>query len=39
MGGVKVQEWLMLAAFVLLIVLWIFGNNWRSTPPRLPSSA
>jgi divalent anion:Na+ symporter, DASS family len=28
MGGVKTPEWIMLAAFVMLIVLWIFGSNW-----------
>jgi DASS family divalent anion:Na+ symporter len=27
MGGVKIQEWIMLAAFVLLIGLWIFGKT------------
>ena len=26
MGNIKVEEWLMLAAFVLLIGLWIFGS-------------
>jgi divalent anion:Na+ symporter, DASS family len=28
MGGVKTPEWIMLAAFVMLIALWIFGDNW-----------
>lgn len=27
MGRVKANEWMMLAVFVLLIVLWIFGNK------------
>lgn len=26
MGGIKIEEWIMLAAFVLLIGLWIFGS-------------
>jgi DASS family divalent anion:Na+ symporter len=26
MGAITVQEWLMLATFIILLVLWIFGN-------------
>lgn len=28
MGPMKTSEWIMLAVFVLLIVLWIFGSSW-----------
>lgn len=28
MGPMKVQEWIMLAAFVMLLVLWIFGSQF-----------
>ena len=28
MGAMKTSEWIMLAVFVLLIVLWIFGSSW-----------
>jgi DASS family divalent anion:Na+ symporter len=30
MGPMKTSEWIMLAVFVLLIVLWIFGSSWFS---------
>jgi DASS family divalent anion:Na+ symporter len=26
MGAIKIQEWLMVATFIILLVLWIFGN-------------